>query len=441
MTSSGKRSRTHRVLVRSLCAVGLSASACIVPLGITTAAAAAVQQLGTVFVGMPVNAPVPAGGAAPGTTHSWQRCNYWATLAEYDGTFQMYPLGDTGTTAENALNARPSAARYIGAHTLASDGPLTDQGREGSHFDGKTSAVSVPEASDPGNGLPFSIEIWARPEKVDGTYRYLYSHERTRAGNLRQGTGIWLSTAGLGFERWIEGRGAFVTYAPGLPIGRWSQVLASFDGTTMRLYVNGVQVGSRQTSGAVGSIPLPSYIGAGTAGHSGFFAGDLADTVLYLPAVPRAHVAAQYAAATAPPCQAIPGASAASYTPTIADLGQVLLASSTAGGTTLTAQDREAVMYDKQSQAVAVGFINDLTEGQTLSGAFPVTASLFGQLASRVSFEVDGHVGYAKTGEPPYQYMWDTTAVANGPHVVELTVVGPGGFGTTHTGLTVNVQN
>jgi hypothetical protein len=59
-----------------------------------------------------------------------------------------------------------------------------------------------------------------------------------------------------------------------------------------------------------------------------------------------------------------------------------------------------------------------------------------------VSFEVDGQVGYAKVGEPPYQYLWNTTAVPNGPHVVSLTVHDPDGIGgSSRSQVTVNVEN
>ena len=36
-----------------------------------------------------------------------------------------------------------------------------------------------------------------------------------------------------------------------LPLNAWTHLAATYDGTTLRLYVNGVQVGSRAVSGAL----------------------------------------------------------------------------------------------------------------------------------------------------------------------------------------------
>lgn len=85
----------------------------------------------------------------------------------------------------------------MGPHPVASGGPLTDQGGPGTNFDSHSSAVSIAESIDQNNGFPFSVEVWARPRAIDGTYRYLFSRERT-VGTEREGTGIWLSAAAWG---------------------------------------------------------------------------------------------------------------------------------------------------------------------------------------------------------------------------------------------------
>lgn len=338
-------------------------------------ASAAVLSLGAVSLATPVVAPEPAGGAGTAATYEWQRCAYWSTDAGHDGTFLEYPLGETGTIAHNRLNLR-GGGTYVGPHPVASDGPLTDQGGPGTSFDGHSSAVSIAESIDQNNGLPFSVEVWARPRVIDGTYRYLFARERT-VGTERQGTGIWLSSHGLGLERWVSGKGSFIDYAPGLPVGQWSQVMATFDGTTMRLFVNGVQVGSRVAPGPANSpSPGPTFIGAGAGGRSGFFAGDLADAVLFNDNVARAHVATEYADATKAPCTTIAGGSGASYTPVLDDLGRTLIVNvSTPGAATITAQSLEVVTHGIGNPLVVFGLINDLTENETVTGKVPVTAT------------------------------------------------------------------
>ena len=202
----------------------------------------------------------------------------------------------------------------MGAHTVSANGPLVGQGGTGASFDGATSAVALPGAADEPGTDPYTFELWARPERVDGVYRFLIAHEATVAGK-RAGTGVWLSKAGLGFERWSNGQSTSIDYRLGLALGQWSYVLASYDGSTMRLYVNGAQVGSRATTAPLTAVSAATTAGAGAGANGGFFAGDLADTALYPQALARAHVAAHYADGTHAPCTAITGASGATYTP------------------------------------------------------------------------------------------------------------------------------
>src|SRR5208282_3849597 len=82
----------------------------------------------------------------------------------------------------------------------------------------------------------------------------------------------------------------------------------------------------------------PTVIGAGAGARTGFFAGDIADVATYPTAIARAHVAAHYADGTHAPCSAIVGATDASYTPTLLDLGSTLSVTVTATDTSQSAQ-------------------------------------------------------------------------------------------------------
>ena len=130
-----------------------------------------------------------------------------------------------------------------------------------------------------------------------------------------------------------RGESTTVDDAAGLPLGQWSHVVASYDGSTMRLYVNGEQVGSKATPAPLSEVSGPTVIGAGAGANGGFFAGDLADVALYPLALTRAHVAADYADGTHAACATITEAHASTYTPVLADLGDTLSATVTVTGT------------------------------------------------------------------------------------------------------------
>jgi hypothetical protein len=397
--------------------------------------------LGAGHLGVPLTAPAaPVLSEASNITYTWQRCSFYTTMVQADGATHLWPLSDASATAADVVGSAPG--RYLGVHALASSGPLDEQGAPGAVFDGSTSAVTLPEVSGETGVNPYTYELWARPSTIDGVYRFLISQEETVAGE-RQGTGIWLSKTGLGFERWSDGVSSSITYTAGLPMGVWSQIVASYDGSTMRLFVNGVQIGSRATTAPLSSVSAPTTIGAGAGGRSGFFDGDLADVAIYSQAIARAHVAARYADATHPPCVGIAGAEASTYTPTLADLGQTLSATSTATGASHSASasaQTEGPVDDGHGD-VSLASIEGLSEGETVSGNVIVKASVSGLPADRIEWDVDGQYRYSKPAEAPYQYTWHTRAESNGPHTVTVKLWGPDASSPVSTQLTLDVHN
>ena len=406
-------------------------------------AAAASVSLGPAHLGVALAAPAtPALGEADEVTYAWRRCAFYTTLVSVDGGSHLWRLDDdpASTAAADVLGS--TTGRYGGAHAAATTAPLAGQGATGAAFDGATSAVTLPGVADQPGTNAYTFELWARPERVDGVYRFLISHEETVAGT-REGTGVWLSKAGLGFERWSGGHSTTIDYATGLPLAKWSYVLASYDGATMRLYVNGVQVGSKATTAPLSDVSGPTVLGAGAGASTGFYAGDLADAALYPLALARAHVAAHYADGTTAPCAAITGAAGNTYTPAPADLGDTLSSTVTATGTAHSASsegESEGPVDDGHGN-LALASIEGLSEGKTVSGTITVNATLHGLPADRIEFDVDGQYRYAKVAEAPYQYTWYTRAEANGSHTLSVKLWGPGASTPVVTQVTVSVQN
>jgi hypothetical protein len=405
-------------------------------------AASGSPSLGAAQLGIALAAPAPPVlSEAHIISYSWQRCSFYTTAVKADGATGLWRLDDaTGATAGDTLGS--TAGSYRGSHAPSASVPLVSQGGPGASFDGTSSAVTVaPDDSEAGTD-PYTFELWARPTSVDGTYRFLISHEETLAGK-RTGTGIWLSKSGLGFERWSGGVDTSITDAKGLPLDTWSQVSASFDGTTMRLYLDGVLVGSRATTAPLSALAGPLVIGAGAGAHAGFFAGDLADVARYPASLARAHVAARYAAGGRAPCSTIAAATGATYTPTLADLGETLEVTVTASGAahsaSLTAPSSGPVSDGAGNLAAAS--IAGLTVGETIGGTVQVAAALYGLPADRIEFDVDGQYRYAKAAEAPYQYTWYTRAESNGPHTLAVKLWGPGASTPVTSEVTVDVHN
>jgi hypothetical protein len=411
------------------------------PVSGANAQAAAALDAG--HLGVPLEAPsAPLVGGAPATTvkYEWQRCEPYSTLVAADGATDYWHLADGAATAADALGA--GAGKYSGSHATVPDGALVGESDPAAAFDGKTSALAVSAAPDYAGVAPYTLELWVRPHTVDGTFRFLISREETTAAG-RQGTGIWLSSTGLGFERWTNGVASTVHYAAGLPVGTWSQVTAAYDGALMRLYVNGSQVGSRETSTAMPALSGPTAIGAGAGAHSGFFAGDIDEVSLYPRAIIRSHVSAHHVAGAGAPCTAIAGAGSSTYTPVLADLGRILSVTVTAtnshGSATVVGQGFSPV--DDGSGRFVQATVGGLPPSGTVSGTVQVTATLAGLPVDRIEWDVDGQYRYSKPGEAPYQYTWYTAAEASGPHTVTVKVWGPNASTPVSSEVTVHVSN
>jgi hypothetical protein len=422
---------------------GLTALLCICgALLIAPGSRAATLAQGHLGVALGAPEAVDIGGAPPSSvSYEWQRCLRYGALVQADRASDAWRLGDSASATSAVDSLGDADGTYSGSHATAA-GALTGESDPAAVFDGKASALSVPAAPDYAGVQPYTLELWVRPQKIDGTYRFLLAREQTTAAG-RQGTGIWLSSAGLGFERWSNGVVASIHYTAGLPLGAWSQVTATYDGETMRLYVDGAQVGSRETTAPLLGEPGATEIGAGAGGHAGFFAGAVDEVASYPRALIRSHVSAHYTAATSQPCQTIAGASGASYVPQLADLGRtlsVLVGSSNSHGSASVQAQGTAPVDDGHGNYVQAA-IGGVSATGTTSGSVQVTATLAGLPADRVEWDIDGQYRYAKPGEPPYQYTWHTAAESNAPHTVIVKVWGPGAATPVSSEATVHVSN
>jgi hypothetical protein len=304
------------------------------------------------------------------------------------------------------------------------DGAIWGEMSGSRRFDGVDDALAIVGGPDLSGTKPYTLELWARPAfGVDGRYRFLVSRETTTAAG-RQGTGVWLSSAGLGFERWRDGVKRGVTYAAGLAEGEWSAVTASYDGAYMRLFVNGRQIGSRATAAPLAATTDTFQVGAGAGGGSGFFRGDLDELALYDHKLPRSHIAAHAATAVTVPCTQIPDADGPSYTPTVDDLGDTLrvVTNSTrfpepGVQVTTTSISESTLPVDENGLLVRPTILTPAAG--TVAGTVQLTASVAGLPVDRIEFLVDGVVRYAKD-EAPYQYTWHTEAARNGTHTLEV---------------------
>jgi RHS repeat-associated protein len=161
--------------------------------------------------------------------------------------------------------------------------------------------VNLGDRFDFGGTAPFTLEAWVKPSTIDAVARRIFSKEVTD-GAGRQGYALSVSTSGLTFERARDGAADSVTYATGLAANAWSHVVATYDGGTMALYVNGQLAAS-----ASGKTRLlvdhasALRLARNASASADFFAGAIDEAAVYPAAVTASRVASHYDAGRAQP--------------------------------------------------------------------------------------------------------------------------------------------
>ncbi len=163
-------------------------------------------------------------------------------------------------------------------------------------FDGVDDVITLDNTNDStftfdgSPAVPFSLAAWVYPRSGGGTVVGKFDSGREGAYFLRiQDDGS------VEFHR--EAPPYNLITGTGVAFDQWSHVAATYDGSTMRVYINGTLVGQMADTGAVPTSPnTPVTVGAlyNNGSLDSFFDGMLDDVRVYRRALNVADVAALY---------------------------------------------------------------------------------------------------------------------------------------------------
>ncbi|MFC4112797.1 LamG-like jellyroll fold domain-containing protein [Nonomuraea zeae] len=212
-----------------------------------------------------------------------------ATATTYTATYQQAPAPD-GLVAAYGMDAGTGTA-VADASGQGNNGTaasttwsLTGKYGQALSFNGTSSWVTVPDASTLDLTGGMTLEAWVRPASVSGWRTVLMKEFGADLAYAVMGSG---SSGPAAFIHTSSGANA---PAPSnLPLNSWSHVAATYDGSTLRLYVNGVQVATNPTVGnlRVGTGPL--RIG-GNSGSGEYFSGLIDEVRVYNKALTAAQI-------------------------------------------------------------------------------------------------------------------------------------------------------
>ena len=218
---------------------------------------------------------------------------YSATVLA-DSPAAYWRLGEaSGTTAADA-SGNGRAGSYLNAPTLGQPGALSGDANTAVAFNGTNEYVQVPYAG-PLNPATFTVEAWAFVTGGQGTFRSLVTSRDYAAGNSR---GYVLYAGNDNNWQFWTGNGSWeVLDGPAVTLNQWTHLVASYDGATMRLYVNGA-LASSQGAGYLQNAVRPLRVASGnTDGAANFFLpGRVDEVAVYAGALSAARVSAHYAA-------------------------------------------------------------------------------------------------------------------------------------------------
>ncbi len=219
---------------------------------------------------------------------------YYATVKSTANLSSYWRLGESsGTTAADDAGAQPGTYSSV---TLGAPG-LTGSSDPAASFGGSSNRVSVSTSSYGFAGTnAFTIEAVIKPNAVDSTSRRIFSSEVLSGGSVVDGYGLWNNGSANKLQVCRIPGGSFdcaTTSAASSGVAK--HVAATYDGTTLKLYVNGSLVSSTASKASIKG-PTSFTIGA-RSDFAGSWSGVIDDAAVYSRALSGAEIEAHADAA------------------------------------------------------------------------------------------------------------------------------------------------
>jgi Concanavalin A-like lectin/glucanases superfamily/Bacterial Ig-like domain len=224
----------------------------------------------------------------------------YASAVMTDAPRAYWRLGETsGLTAVSQTGVHPGT--YQGGVLLGQPGALFPDPDGSASLDGTDDSVRVQHSDQLAPASAFSLEVWTKPTSLPSGSAVIslmrkdaqYQLAVTAGGKVR----LRLWQAGAIKEA--------ITPAGAVKAGSWSYVTATWNGTTMAIWVDGAKRAEADATGMLDGGGSSLYLGA-SWGTSDRLAGQLDEAAIYPAALSAERIAAHRDAANVPPPDAAP---------------------------------------------------------------------------------------------------------------------------------------
>ncbi|MDB4936371.1 MAG: Autotransporter adhesin [Labilithrix sp.] len=244
-----------------------------------------------------VDASDPVDGAktdgAPPTKDDAATVSYAATVLE-DGPIGYWRLGGTVVAQGAGDELHRSVGTYEGPVQLGVPGAIVGDTNAAVAFDGISSLIDFGQAFEFRGRAPFTLEAWASPKPLnDGKGHRIVGRRSSDITGYR----LLIDADGTTkLERWANNT-VTAAVAPALVAGRYSHVVATYDGDTSRIYIDGVLAATAADMVAIPPVAIPFVVGASSTKAFDFFYGSIDEVAVYDTALSGDRIAAHYHAA------------------------------------------------------------------------------------------------------------------------------------------------
>lgn len=204
-------------------------------------------------------------------------------VTAFAGGAAAAPAAKKGLVASYGFNEGASKGLRFGDYSGKGNGARGNRVRrvkgkfgKGLAFNGRDSFLSVRNRPSLDLSRGMTLQAWVKPQAKSG--------KRTILAKLGKGTSAYAlnaatHTGGAQGEADL-GRRAVAGTPEDLPLGVWSHVTLTYDGSTLRFYRDGQEVNATDVRGAMMATPGPLRIGGKVLG-GGWFKGVIDDVRIY----------------------------------------------------------------------------------------------------------------------------------------------------------------
>jgi hypothetical protein len=361
-------------------------------------------------------------------------------------------------------------------------------------FNGTNSWVTVADSATLDLANAMTLEAWVNPTTINGWECVLMKEAGTDLAYALYGDDNG-EDAGQPRRPIVSVRQGNNTYwTPGtaqLALNTWTHLAATYDGTNLKMYVNGSLASSQSRTGPINVSSGALRIG-GDSIWGEYFNGLIDEVRIYSRALGQAEIQTDMNTQVNSDTQAptVPGnvsatggvgsvslswsassdnvgvanynvyrSTTSGFTPSAANriaqpAGTSYTDSGLAAGTyyyKVTAQDAAGNLSASSAEASGTATADTTapsvsvtapTNGATVSGTVTVTASASDNVGvAGVQFLLDGVNLGAEDTASPYSVSWDTAAASNGTHTLTARARDAAGNATTSAAVTVTVNN